>query len=205
MNYSEISSLALSFVDRQTDPEAVAAIDGMLQLVEAKVNRFLQSSKGSTTTYTQITDAEQIDYPLPSRFSAYRSVKLSTTSTASGTKTTLYYATPDKFDNVESGNYYTIVGEVVKIMSDDIVVGNYLEMVSYVNVTPLTSLAPTNWLSDLYPDCYVQGLMAQLYAFAKDWDAAERMEIKFTETLNEIEVQDDKTTWSGSPLTMSNC
>lgn len=205
MLYSDIVALALSFVDRQTDPEAVAAIDGMLQLTEAKINRFLQSNKGSATTYTVITDAEQVDYALPSLFSAYRSVKISTTNTQSGTKTSLYYATPDKFDNVESGSYYTIVGDTIKIMSDQIVVGNYLEMVSYINVSPLTSTNTSNWLSDLYPDCYVQGLMAQLYAFAKDWDAAERMEAKFTATLEEIEIQDDKTTWSGSPLTMSNC
>lgn len=204
MNYSEIVSTSLGFADRSNDPEAVALVDNMLRMVEAEVNRGLLVMVGSTHTSVQITDATQEYYDLPSGFSSFRSIKITTATDITAKRITLNYVAPTKMDEVKTyqtmGNWYTIEANKIWIYSSALKVGNYIEYVNYADITPLSSSAATNWLSDNYPDCYVMGLTKYICAHSKDWPSHAQYKSLFDDAIASIDLQDDKMTWSGSPL-----
>lgn len=204
MLLSKISSSALAYSDRANDPESLAIIDSMLYIVESRVNRALLTMKGSSRAFVQITDTAQEYYDLPTGFSSLRSVKISTTMDSTAKRTTLDYVQPSKMDDVATeglfGNYYTIIANKIHVRSDAIALGSYLEYVSYADLTHLSSDSVTNWLADNYPDCYIFGLTTELYAFAKDWEASQIWDQRFKDSLAEIDLQDGRLTWSGTPL-----
>lgn len=196
--------MSLSYADRSNDPEAVSAIDGMLKIVEARVNRGLLVMASSARSFVQITDVTQEYYDLPSGFSSFRSIKISTAQDITAVRTTLQYATPAKITDIRAynlaGDWYTIEANKIKIHSDKLVVGNYIEYVNYADIAPLSSTNVSNWLSTSYPDCYVNGLVVELCKFAKDWDSAVAYEKMFKDSIDEIDLQDDRLTWSGGQL-----
>ena len=204
MNYADIVSTAYAYADRSTDPEVVANVDKMLRIVEAKVNRGLLTMASSSRAFVQITDDTVEYYDLPAGFSSFRSVKIATAQDITALRTTLKYANPAKMDEITTnntiGNWYTIEANKIWIYSDKLVVGNYIEYVNYADLVPLSSTDQTNWLSDVYPDCYVYGLVAEICAFAKDWDAHSVYSGMFKDAIAEIDLQDDRLTWSGGSL-----
>ena len=201
---SAIVSAAMAYSDRANDPESVSIIDTMISMVESRVNRALLVMKSSSRAYVQITDITQEYYDLPTGFSSFRSIKISTTNDSTAKRTTLDYVQPSKMDDVVTngltGDYYTIIANKVHIRSQAVAVGSYIEYVSYADLTHLSSDSVTNWLADSYPDCYIFGLTTELYAFAKDWESMNVWDKRFTDSLEEIDLQDDKLTWSGSPM-----
>ena len=204
MDYATIVSTALLYADRANDSEAVSAIDSMLRIVEARINRGLLVMASSLRTYVQITDESQEYYDLPDGFSSFRSVKISTAQDITAVRTTLEYATPSKLNDIRlnnlSGDWYTIEANKLQIHSDKLVLNNYIEYVNYADIIPLSSSVTTNWLSESYPDCYINGIVVELCKFAKDWDSALAYEKMFRDCLSEIDLQDDRLTWSGSQL-----
>lgn len=204
MNYSEVVATALGFSDRANDPEAVALVDNMLRMVEAEVNRGLLVMVGSSRVQTLITDATVEYYDLPANFASFRSIKIATAAGNTAKRYTLSYVAPSKMDEIKTyqtmGNWYTIEANKIWVYSAHLVADNYIEYVIYEDIVPLTSLAVSNWLSDNYPDCYVMGLTKYICAFAKDWTSHDRYKGLFDDAIQSIDLQDDKATWSGSPL-----
>ena len=204
MNYSDVVTTALGFSDRANDPEAVALIDSMLRMVEAEVNRELLVMPSSVRASVVITDATQEYYDLPVGFSSFRSIKIVTSLDNTAKRITLSYIAPTKMDEVKTsqtmGSWYTIEANKIWIYSSALVVGNYIQYVNYADIAPLTSSSTTNWLSDSYPDCYVMGLTKYICAFAKDWASHAQYKQLFDAAILAIDLQDDKATWSGSPL-----
>lgn len=205
LNKSGIVSAAMAYADRANDPESVAMVDNMLYIVESRVNRALLTMKSSSRIFVPITDMTQEYYDLPTGFSSFRSIKISTTNDSTAKRSTLDYVQPSKMDDVVteglSGNFYTIIANKIHIRSDAIALGSYIEYVNYADLTHLASDSVTNWLADSYPDCYIFGLTAELYAFAKDWESHQLWDQRFKDSLEEIDLQDDRLTWSGTPLT----
>lgn len=204
MNYSEIVSLAISYADRPNDSEVSTAIDGMLRIVEARVNRGLLVMASSSRTIVPITDATKEYYDLPSGFSSLRSIKIATSTGIDALRTTLEYVAPGKMNEIATlntfGHWYVIEANKIWIHSDKLVVGNYIEYVNYADITPISSTSTTNWLATLYPDCYINGLVAEICRFAKDWDSNARYDAAFLKSIEEIDLQDDRMTWSGGSL-----
>lgn len=207
MNYTEIVSQAFTYADRPNDPEAVALTDGMLRIVEAKVNRTLLVMASSQRTQVLITNSDTAYYSLPTGFSSFRSVKIVTDLTPGSDRVTLDYVNPVKLDEIIKygtiGNYYTIEAGQIHIVSAYRTAGRYIEYVNYGDIVPLTLAAPTNWLSVSYPDCYIYGLTAEIVGpHGKDWDSHAQFTGMFKDALAEIDLQDDRLTWSGNPFSM---
>lgn len=204
MNYSDITNLALTYADRKNDPEAVAAIDSMLRLVESNVNRGLLTMASASRTSVLITDANQEYYDLPDGFASFRSIKITSDSGLLASRTTLQYVAPSEMDDAITSkrhcDYFTIEANKIWIRSTKLVAGNYIEYVNYADLIPLSAIAPVNWLSESYPDCYVLGLATELFRFTRDWDSFARYKDDFYAAIKDIDLQDDRLTWSGGPL-----
>jgi hypothetical protein len=204
MDYATIQSTALAYADRANDPEVVANVDNMLRLVEAKVNRALLVMASTSRLQVPITDVNQEYYDLPAGFSSFRSIKIATATDISAKRYTLYYVTPAVMDNKVTynmpGDWYTIEANKIWVYSEKKVVGNFIEYVSYADIVPLSNSATTNWLSISYPDCYVMGLVMEIALMTKNFTLYSGIKDVFKEILGEIDVQDDRLTWSGSPI-----
>jgi hypothetical protein len=204
MDYNDIVSLSLDYADRKNDPEAVVAVDRMLRLVEASVNRVLLTMASSSRTTVPITDASVKYYSLPAGFSSFRSIKIISGTSEPYKRVTLDYVAPSKMDEITTyqqiGDYFTIEANKIWIYSDKLVVGNSIEYVNYADLTPLSSVDTTNWLSIAYPDCYVLGLTAELFRFIREWESFRQYKNDFSAALQEIDAQDDRLTWSGGSL-----
>jgi hypothetical protein len=137
-------------------------------------------------------------------------------------KKNVEYATPIQLDNsitntqIDSFFYtgnpykYTIRGNFIKVniipSADDVLTWG-LRVNYFQRVPPLVppvhddpSILDSNWMSELNPDTYIFGLLAEINAFLKDANSTALWDARFKETLDEIEIQDSQYTWSGGPI-----
>lgn len=197
MTYTEIIALAKSYADR-FDTEVADNMDGFMRIVESRINRYLKTQKMSARlAITVVTDQEL--YDLPADFDGLRSIEVTATS---GDSVTPKFFTPEQINNrVESTNNgiaYSIIANQLQIQpaqSDATI-----ELVYYQTLLPLTSTVATNWLGDDYPDCYVFGLLVEINSFVKDPITATAWDARFKESREEIDLNDQLSRWSGTPL-----
>jgi hypothetical protein len=197
VNYSEIKALAISYSDR-ADAEVADRMDDFLRIVEARINRPLKTQKMSTrVTINSITGQEY--YGLPADFDGLRDIEIQDTD---GNRTTPPYLSPELMNNkantttTEAG--YTIIHDQLHIYPAQ--TGAVIELVYYQTLLPLTSEVTTNWVGDLYPDCYVFGLLVEINAFVKDPQTATVWDARFKEAIAEIDSNDQLSRWSGTAL-----
>ncbi len=199
MNYNDISTLALSYADRQ-DLEVTSRIDNFLKIVEARVNRKLQTLKMSVLSYTTVTTAEF--YSLPIDYLSIRSIKILANDMTSN-RTNLQYINSEQMSNAinnkSQGYYYTIISNKFNIYPS-ITPGYVLEIDYYQKVPELTSSSITNWLSETNPDVYVFGVLVEISAFVKDANSKALWDDRFEQAISEIVQQDSSSTWSGTSL-----
>lgn len=200
MLYTNIVDLALSYSDRQDD-EVVSRIDLFLRIVESRINRRLSTLKMSTRVYTPLVLDEEY-YDLPSDFLAVRGIKI-VSGTSNTVRKTLNYVNPEQMGNIKAnsgtGDYYTIISGRLHIHTA--YDADYrIEIEYFQRLVPLTATVTSNWVSEFNPDCYVFGLMVEINSFVKDAAAKDLWDIRFKESLEEIDFQDSKSTWSGTAL-----
>jgi len=201
MNYTEVTDLALGYSDRADNTEVVAKIDLFLRVVEARINRRLETLKMSALSTTPIVTAQEF-YALPTDFLSMRSIDLVSTTTASS-RVTLDYINPEQManaiNNSSAGDFYTIISDTIQIyqVPDNT---HKLSINYYKRLPALTSIATTNWLADSSPDCYVFGLLVEINAFVKDAEAKAIWDERFMQSIEEIITQNSKSTWSGTAL-----
>jgi hypothetical protein len=200
MNYSEISSLALSYADRN-DSEVTSRIDLFLKIVETRINRELKTKDMSARAeITTVLDQEY--YSLPADFAGLRDIEIKETSGAV-LRCSMRFMSPEQIDGIAGRNlggyYYTIVGNELQIMPTQ-EAGKIIEITYYQKLTPLTSTATTNWLSDDNPDVYIFGLLVEISSFVKDPPTKAIWDERFREALSIIQSDDDKVRWSGTPM-----
>jgi len=203
MTYEEILALALSYSDR-SDQETADRMDDFLRIVESRVNRIMKVQKMSYRAVIA-TVADQSYYGLPSDFSGLRDIQLN-----NGDKTTtLQYLTPEQMntksndtglavDGTSDTIFYNIIADQLHITPAQ--VDNQLELTYYKNLTALTDVDSTNWLSSQYPDAYTFGLLVEISSFAKDQAAVAIWEQRFQQVTSEMELEDIDNRWSGTPL-----
>ena len=201
MDYSEITSLALSYADR-TDEEVTSRVDGFLRMVEAEISRNLKVMEMSVRAVL-VTSEGQEYYGLPSDFGGIRDVELRDASFSNDIQT-MQYLTPEQMNNAvfypDAGHYYTIVANQLHVhpKTDQ----QIIEIVYYQRIPELTSSLPTNWVSDRDPDLYIYGLLVQISAFVKDGEAKAIWQDMFSGVMSRIESNDAKVRWSGTPMQM---
>jgi len=202
MNYTEIVDMALSYADR-TDDEVTTRMDNFLRMAEARINKKLKVADMSSRATIDMTLAatNQEVFALPTDFGGLRSIKI-----IGDEQRTLTYVNPEQLANrkskgVFSANdriYYNIVIKEIHMYPPTNV--GIMEITYYQRVPALTSGAPNNWISDDNPECYIFGLLVEITAFAKDADAFAIWQGRFEESIVDIEIDDQKTRWSGTPL-----
>ena len=205
MTYQEIINLALSYSDR-SDQETGERMDDFLRVVESRVNRNIKVQKMSYRA-TINTVKDQQYYGLPSDFSGLRDIQINHGNEA----TTMYMLTPEQMnlqsrihvgaptsDGATRNVYYSIIADQIQIHPPQ--ENNAIEIVYYKNLTPLSDVDTTNWLSNGYPDAYTFGLLVEISSFAKDPEAVAIWEQRFNQVVSEISLEDVENRWSGTPL-----
>lgn len=196
MNYSEIVSTALAYSDRAGSEEVTANMDNFLRIVEAKVDRKLQTRNQSKRAQILMSTNKEY-YSLPSDFAGLRTIY----TVVEDERKNFEYVTPEKMNvhitNNLSEYVYTIMGNSLQIHPtfDDIV----LQILYYQRIIPLTSTNITNWLSNYAPDAYIFGALCEISYFAKDLDSANLWEARFNIVVDDIDLEDAKDRWSGPP------
>lgn len=202
MNYSEIVDMALSYSDRE-DTEVSDRMDQFIFIVESRINKKLKVADMSAraTIDLSLADPDQEIFALPSDFGGLRSVKISEEK-----QRTLTYVNPEQLSNRKSKGsfganqriYYNIVAKELHIYPPQ-TTGN-IEITYYQKIDPLTAINTNNWISDDSPECYIFGILVEITSFTKDADAMAIWNGRFTECIDDIETDDQKTRWSGTPL-----
>ena len=203
MNYDQIVALALSYADRK-DAEVTGNIDNFMRMVEARANRFLKTGDMSVRTILSMNE-DQSYFTLPSDFNGLRDIQVKDTGNAIG-GCTLKYMSPEQMNNranapVNSNSqiYYTLLADQIQVFPTQ-PNGSLLEIVYYRRIIPLTSIAPINWVSEIHPDCYNNGLMVEISAFVKDKEATSLWDMRFQASLDAIQTDDADSRWSGTAL-----
>ena len=168
MTYDEITSVALSYSDRESDAELPSKLDSLLRIVESRVDRVLKTQKMTIRTLLNTVQGQEY-YGLPADFAGLRDIEIRGQDNIGGAareRVTLEYLTPEQMNSATgfsagTGNiYYTIIANQLQISptQDNMV----LELVYYRKLPNLTANDNTNWLSDDNPDTYVFGLMVEI-------------------------------------------
>jgi hypothetical protein len=196
MNYTDIINTSLSYSDRANSDEIQANMDNFLRIVEAKVNRKLQTRNQSKRAQIVLT-ADTEYYALPSDFAGLRSIF----TVVETERKNFDYVTPEKMNVHITNNLneyvYTIMGNSLQIHPtfDDTI----LQIMYYQRVTPLTATNDTNWLSNYAPDAYIFGTLCEINYFVKDVQTAGIWETRFNLIIDDIDLEDAKDRWSGPP------
>lgn len=202
VRYADVIATALSIADRADDLELPLVIDRFLRLVEARVNRILQT-RNQTRRATLVTEKEVSYYSLPADFAGMRHIEIKTTRDAP-------YGIPVSFLAPEAltrycqanGNdpSFTIIGNSLHLWPP--MQYQFIEITYYQRILPLSNDNPENWLSDQHPDAYIQGLLVEISSFTKDAEAASLWNERFTKTADEIILEDAIDNWSGPAPTV---
>lgn len=208
MNYDEIRTNAYAYSDRSMSSEAYTRYDDFLRIVEARVNRVLQTMK-MTKRSTITTDIDEEYYGLPVDFEGMRDIQVNNAD-SEGKVVTLEYRTPAQMNELANtpetysvpgtrGIYYSFIADQLQIYPPQD--AKTLEMIYYQKVPQLTDVVTTNWLSDESPDCYVFGVIVEISAFVKDAESTALWNSRFTQSLSEIKNNDVDVRWgSGNAL-----
>ena len=196
MNLQEIHDAVKLYSDRSD----VNDITVYLRIVESRINRKLQTRNQCKRAHIVTTKGKEF-YALPADFAGMRDICIRP-SIDSVDRTSLEYVAPVAMNSMiaqgTGSTSYTIIGNDVRLGAD--YDGRILEVIYYQRVLPLSETAPSNWVSESYPEAYIQGLMVEVCSYAKDPEAATMWEGRFVSTLDEMEFEDAVDRWSGPTL-----
>lgn len=201
MNYQDVINSALAYADKANADDVVANMDAFLRVVEARVDRILQTRLQSRRARL-ICSYETEYYGLPPDYGGLRDVEI---ITAGGGRITMQWLASEAMDNHINLNgttpSYSVVANQLHIwpLLDET---NTIEIAYYQRVMPLTSDAPENWITRYAPDLYIHGLLVEIFSFIKDPDGATLWDGRFRSALKELDSDDARDLWSGPSPTI---
>ncbi len=207
MTYTEIIETVKGIADRPLDVELDTIMDSFITLTEANVNRNLRIDKMSTT-HSIDTIEDTKSYNLPDDFGSIRVAKLAKLDPLE--EKIINYVTPEGLEyhrhGKENGIFditrvYTLINQKIHL-SPTINSGFQLRLEYYQVVPHLSSSNTTNWLSNEYPDIYINGLLYRVKDFVGMPEQSEFYKTRFMELLNDTMGADSRDTWGSSSLTM---
>ena len=201
MDYNEIKSVALSYADRQ-DAEVTTSVDSFLRIVESRINQRVKV--GDMVVISQLRTQNGVQfYGVPEDFGGIRSISYYPETASFGKN--LEYLNPKQLSDVllrsnesDSSKYYAIVAGQLQIVPPP--ANGILDISYYRKIPPLTASNSENWLSKAHPELYIFGVMVEISAFVKDKEATQLWEARFTSEIDNLEMNDELTRWSGTPL-----
>ena len=202
MRYDDIVRMAIQYSDRQDDDgEVLSNIDSFLRIVEARINRVL-SVQDQSKRAVIVTEEGQEYYGLPYDFSGLRDIEIRTSLTSTDRSTPTYMNPEQMNDHVALGGSryaYTIIDGQIHLIPTT--AECIIEIVYYSTLRPLDAISvQETWLSISSPDIYIFGLLVEISAFIRDFEASARWNDRFTNELKNLITDDQESRWSGSAL-----
>lgn len=197
MTYDELTTQAKAYADRY-DTEVVTNMTAFFAFAEARINRSIKVREMVSRAKMRLNEGQEY-YPLPADFAGIRDIELAPTD---GKRKTLHYVSPEQANIVAESQTaftgYTIIANQLHIVPAQ---GNsVVEIVYYQKLMPLGAENESNWLSETYPDAYLSAVLAEIELFVKNGDAANIWHVRFNDTMADIDTNDMKERWSGTPL-----
>lgn len=192
--YSELQTAVQTWAHR--GDLSAAQIQEFIALAEADMQvraKLTQWEQNGTVTMTAGTGT------LPSDFASMKSVQFSSDNG------TLVQVSPAKFKFLASVTdsstpiYYSIIADTLNIVPIATGTANILYTARF---TPLSNSATTNSLLTLFPDCYLQGALAQFGIWSKDDVATQRHGTLFDAALSRVKKYTSDRRFGDAPLTM---
>lgn len=195
MNLAQIRTTVIGYADRY-DAEVLDFFSLWLPVVEGRINSVLTTRLSLTDSTIPVTSTSDT-FVLPDDLLFLKQVKLATTD-----ELILSYVNELYFSNLLaqgfSRPFYTVTNAAIRLAWDLKGDGSEELHIRYEQkLPPLVADLDDNWLSLSGPQTYIFGLLAELYAFVKDAEAATLWEARFKLELDNIENTDHRTNWSG--------
>lgn len=194
--YPGLSSDLNSYTERGY---SASQIDTFISNAEAKFNRRLGPNYRRTTSGTLTMDANG-EASLPAGFIAMRSLVRDVAGSVplvSVSWDALIRLNP--YEISHDAAFYAIKSGTIRIapVTED----SYLAVYD-ASLTPLTSGAPTNWLSTEAPDIYLTMVKAEARMFEEEWATAAGLEGKAYEMLDDLTNRDVVAQFSNAEVVM---
>lgn len=198
--YSELKTALSNWLARD---DLTSRLPEFIALAEARMNRELET-RSQEKRVTSTFNTGDAYLTLPTDVRRIRSVRLNTSPIE-----VLDYVSPttadDEYSSTGQGKpkVYSVVGEELYIRPtpDD----TYTIEISYVSdITPLSDSVSSNTILSRHPDVYLHGSLSAAYGYLLDEQRQGQQDALFTRAIGEIQLEEDTTRWSGSPLSMSS-
>lgn len=194
-SYADLQASIANFLARD---DLTAQIPDFIQLAEARINRELETREQEKRVQaTLVAGDEYIALPIDLR--EVREVKLNTSPL-----TVLSYASPTSLDTQYSSNGqgkplgYSIVGKEMKIRP--IPDSSYTMEIVYIGDVDALSAVSTPTLFTRSPDLYLYGALTEAYVYLLDEQRAAQYDEKFTRTINEVRMDEERSHYGTGPL-----
>lgn len=189
-SYSDLKSAIATWMDRT---DLTAAIDGFIDLAEARHRREVRLAAQEQTSTITLTDGVG---DLPSAYVEFRSVRLN-----SNPPDQLHYMTPDKLFSEFAD--YSGVGSNFTIRGDKIIVrpvpSNTITLTYYAAFTALSDTNVTNELLSQHPDVYLYSALVEACAYTVEEQRGLVYEAKYQNALQRAIRSDRAGRWSTAP------
>lgn len=201
MNYTEIVDAALSYSDRNYSDEVQANMGTFIKIVESKINRRLRAEGLTKRSHMVLFGKEY--YCLPTDYNGMIDIVYKD-EVDSTSRTQVRFAEQEAinaFANITLPDgviYYNITANQLHVMP--ILESGVMELIHHIKVPALTASNTTNNISDNYPDCYIKGILAEIYEFVKDYETAKGYATLFNDIVDDLILNDYKINIAGSRL-----
>lgn len=194
-SYADLQTSIANFLARD---DLTAQIPDFIQLAEARINRELETREQEKRVQATLVAGDEY-IALPTDLREVREVKLNTSPL-----TVLNYASPTSLDTQYSSNGqgkplgYSIVGKEMKIRP--IPDSAYTMEIVYVGNVDALSAVSTPTLFTRSPDLYLYGALTEAYVYLLDEQRAAQYDEKFTRSINEIRMDEERSHYGTGPL-----
>ena len=194
-SYADLQTSIANFLARD---DLTAQIPDFIQLAEARINRELETREQEKRVQATLVAGDEY-IALPTDLREVREVKLNTSPL-----TVLNYASPTSLDTQYSSNGqgkplgYSIVGKEMKIRP--IPDSAYTMEIVYIGNVDALSDVNTPTLFTRSPDLYLYGALTEAYVYLLDEQRAAQYDEKFTRSINEIRMDEERSHYGTGPL-----
>ena len=198
-NYAELQAAVANFMARS---DLTSQIPDFITMAESRMSRELETREQEKRSQATLTAGDEYIL-LPNDFREVREVKIN----ASPTRVLTYYS-PSALDSMYSSNGqgmpegYSIVGLEMKMRP--IPDSAYTSEIVYIGSLPSISPTTTPTLFIRSPDLYLYGALSEGYAYLLDEARAAQYDQKFTRILEEIKVDEQRSQYGSSSLTIKS-
>jgi len=200
-NYTELNTAVANWLDRD---DLTDRIPEFIALCEARFNRVLRIRAMETLDTSVSTVAGTKTIALPTGYVQMRDIHLNTSPIVQ-----LQYVSPEIMNRIHAGSdsgkpdVYTIIGNNISLGPTPSAVYE-VSMLYYKTFDAITGLSPTNWVITNAPDIYLYGTLLEAEPFLMNDARVQLWATALTQSINNLQEQDNKDRHSGSALRVMN-